>query len=71
MLRPLGGASSLNHQTAKSHSEFAPSAPPAPLAVLIRKFDFELISPLPVPNYEAMVVGPKGETRVRYKRRAL
>jgi len=40
-------------------------------SVLIRKFDFELISPLAKPDYEAMVVGPKGECKIRFKRRAL
>jgi sterol 14-demethylase len=40
-------------------------------SVLLRKFDLELISPLPEPNYEAMVVGPKGPSLVKYKRRNL
>jgi len=40
-------------------------------SVLLRKFDLELISPLPEPNYEAMVVGPKGPCLVKYKRRNL
>eukprot|EP00241_Pyramimonas_parkeae_P001670 CAMPEP_0114245264 /NCGR_PEP_ID=MMETSP0058-20121206/11792_1 /TAXON_ID=36894 /ORGANISM="Pyramimonas parkeae, CCMP726" /LENGTH=484 /DNA_ID=CAMNT_0001358283 /DNA_START=463 /DNA_END=1917 /DNA_ORIENTATION=+ len=40
-------------------------------SLLLRKFDMELVSPLPVPDYEAMVVGPKGKCTIRYKRRKL
>jgi len=40
-------------------------------SVLLRNFDLELVSPLPVPDFEAMVVGPKGECKIRYKRRKL
>jgi sterol 14-demethylase len=40
-------------------------------SVLLRNFDMELVSPLPVPDFEAMVVGPKGECKIRYKRRKL
>mmetsp|Transcript_13108 Transcript_13108/g.15840 ORF Transcript_13108/g.15840 Transcript_13108/m.15840 type:complete len:491 (-) Transcript_13108:705-2177(-) len=38
---------------------------------LLRNFDFELVSPCPEPNYDAMVVGPKGECKVKYTRRKL
>jgi sterol 14-demethylase len=30
-------------------------------SVLLRNFELELVSPLPKPDFEAMVVGPKGE----------
>nr|CAD1820468.1 unnamed protein product [Ananas comosus var. bracteatus] len=38
---------------------------------LLRNFEFELISPFPENNWNAMVVGVKGEVMVRYKRRKL
>ncbi|KAL0924121.1 hypothetical protein M5K25_004930 [Dendrobium thyrsiflorum] len=38
---------------------------------LLRNFDFELISPFPEIDWNAMVVGVKGEVMVRYKRRKL
>jgi sterol 14-demethylase len=43
-------------------------------SILLRKFDFELLSndgAIPEPNYEAMVVGPKQPCKVRYTRRKL
>ena len=40
------------------------------LSVLFREYDFELIADnMPDIDYEAMVVGPKGDCRVRYKKR--
>jgi sterol 14alpha-demethylase len=39
-------------------------------SVLLREFDMELVDPLPEPDYESLVVGPKS-CRVRYRRRAL
>ena len=44
------------------------------MSVLLRKFDFELISnkgEIPEPDYTAMVVGPKPPCKVRYTRRSL
>lgn len=38
---------------------------------LLRNFEFELITPFPENNWNAMVVGVKGEVMVRYKRRKL
>ncbi|KAF3334442.1 cytochrome P450-like protein [Carex littledalei] len=38
---------------------------------LLRNFEFELISPFPENNWNAMVVGIKGEVMVRYRRRKL
>nr|XP_010942370.1 obtusifoliol 14-alpha demethylase [Elaeis guineensis]XP_010942371.1 obtusifoliol 14-alpha demethylase [Elaeis guineensis]XP_010942372.1 obtusifoliol 14-alpha demethylase [Elaeis guineensis]XP_010942373.1 obtusifoliol 14-alpha demethylase [Elaeis guineensis]XP_010942374.1 obtusifoliol 14-alpha demethylase [Elaeis guineensis]XP_010942376.1 obtusifoliol 14-alpha demethylase [Elaeis guineensis] len=38
---------------------------------LLRNFEFELISPFPENDWNAMVVGVKGEVMVRYKRRKL
>jgi len=38
-------------------------------SILLRDFDLELVSEVPVPNYEDMVVGPKGPILVRYKRK--
>ncbi|XP_074307995.1 sterol 14-demethylase-like [Silene latifolia] len=38
---------------------------------LLRNFDFELISPFPEVDWNAMVVGVKGKVMVRYKRRNL
>lgn len=38
---------------------------------LLRNFEFELISPFPETDWNAMVVGVKGEVMVRYKRRKL
>ncbi|XP_010929672.1 obtusifoliol 14-alpha demethylase [Elaeis guineensis] len=38
---------------------------------LLRNFEFELISPFPENDWNAMVVGIKGEVMVRYKRRKL
>lgn len=40
-------------------------------SVLLRNFEMELPGPFPVPEWNAMVVGPKGEVPVRYKRRIL
>ena len=39
-------------------------------SVLLRNYDIELLQPLNAPDYDAMVVGPKGPCRIRYKRRA-
>ena len=39
-------------------------------SVLMRNFEFELLDPLPEPDYNAMVIGPK-PCRVRYIRRKL
>ncbi|XP_008791121.2 obtusifoliol 14-alpha demethylase-like [Phoenix dactylifera] len=38
---------------------------------LLRNFEFELISPFPENDWNAMVVGVKGDVMVRYKRRKL
>ncbi|KAL4638443.1 hypothetical protein ACB092_03G147200 [Castanea dentata] len=38
---------------------------------LLRNFEFELISPFPEIDWNAMVVGVKGKVMVRYKRRVL
>lgn len=40
-------------------------------SILLRNFELETVSPFPEPDLESMVVGPKGECRVRYKRRKL
>jgi sterol 14-demethylase len=40
------------------------------LSILFREFEIQLLSPkMPEINFQAMVVGPKGDCRVRYKRR--
>ena len=40
------------------------------LSVLFREYDFDLIADkMPDIDYEAMVVGPKGDCRIRYKKR--
>lgn len=39
-------------------------------SILIRNFEFELLDPVPEPDYESMVIGPK-PCRVRYTRRKL
>nr|APU50920.1 obtusifoliol 14-alpha demethylase [Fritillaria cirrhosa] len=38
---------------------------------LLRNFEFELVSPFPENDWNAMVVGVKGEVMVKYKRRQL
>lgn len=38
-------------------------------AVLLRTFELTAVGPLPLPDFGAMVVGPKGATTVRYRRR--
>ncbi|KAJ6804004.1 obtusifoliol 14-alpha demethylase [Iris pallida] len=38
---------------------------------LLRNFEFELVSPFPEPDWNAMVVGVKGEVMVKYRRRKL
>lgn len=38
---------------------------------LLRNFEFELVSPFPETDWNAMVVGVKGKVMVRYKRRKL
>jgi sterol 14-demethylase len=40
------------------------------VSVLLRKYDIELLDPMPTPNYKAMVVGPTQPLRVRYRLRA-
>ncbi|KAL6745660.1 sterol 14 desaturase [Haematococcus lacustris] len=40
------------------------------LSVLLRNFDFELLDPLPAPDYNSMVIGPL-PCRVRFTRRQL
>eukprot|EP00898_Chlorokybus_atmophyticus_P001267 jgi/Chlat1/2140/Chrsp17S02727 len=40
-------------------------------SVILRNFELELVSPLPEPDYESMVVGPKPPCVIRYKRRKL
>lgn len=39
-------------------------------SVMLRNFDFEMIDPVPDPDYESMVIGPK-PARVRFTRRKL
>lgn len=40
------------------------------LSVLMREYEIEIIADkMPDMDYTAMVVGPKGDCRVRYKRR--
>lgn len=39
-------------------------------SVLLRNFDFEMLDPVPEPDYDSMVIGPKA-ARVRYVRRKL
>jgi len=41
------------------------------VSILLRNFDLELVTPdkFPEPDYEAMVVGPKNNCMVRYKKR--
>jgi sterol 14-demethylase len=38
-------------------------------SVLLRNFDFELVDGVPPIDFTAIVAGPKGTCRVRYKRR--
>jgi len=38
--------------------------------VLLRNFDFELLDPVPEPNYDSMVIAPK-PCRVKYTRKKL
>lgn len=38
--------------------------------ILLRDFDLELISPVPKPAYQDMVVGPDGPINVKFKRKA-
>lgn len=40
-------------------------------SILLRNFEFELLSPFPETDWDSLVVGPKGGVRVRYRRRAL
>ncbi|CAM6116007.1 unnamed protein product [Calypogeia fissa] len=40
-------------------------------SVLMRKYDLQMVGKFPEIQWDAMVVGPKGEIRVRYKRRDL
>ncbi|EKX39609.1 p450 superfamily protein [Guillardia theta CCMP2712] len=40
-------------------------------AYLLRNFEMEAVGPLPSPNYEALVVGPKHPCLIRYVRRKL
>lgn len=39
-------------------------------SVLLRNFEFELLDPVPEPNYTSMVIMPKA-CRVRYRRKKL
>jgi len=39
-------------------------------SVLLRNFDMEVVGPLPVPDYKAMVVGPTHPCLIRYKRKS-
>lgn len=39
-------------------------------SVLLRNFDFEPLDPVPEPDYESMVIGPKA-ARVRFTRKKL
>ena len=40
-------------------------------SILLRRFEFELAGPFPEIDWNAMVVGIKGNVMVRYKRREL
>lgn len=39
------------------------------VSILLRKYEIELVDPMPTPNYRAMVVGPTQPLRVRYRLR--
>ena len=39
------------------------------VATLMRLYEIEPLGPIPVPDYEAMVVGPKGPVMVRFRKR--
>jgi sterol 14-demethylase len=39
-------------------------------SVMLRNFDFEMLDPVPAPDYDSMVIGPK-PARIRYTRRKL
>ncbi|KAF6265917.1 sterol 14 desaturase [Scenedesmus sp. NREL 46B-D3] len=39
-------------------------------SVMLRNFDFEMLGPVPAPDYDSMVIGPK-PARIRYTRRKL
>jgi sterol 14-demethylase len=39
------------------------------LAILVRRYDFELVNPNVVSDFQGLVVGPKEPCRVRYRRR--
>lgn len=39
-------------------------------SILLRNFEFELLSPFPETDWDSLVVGPKGKVMVHYKRRA-
>ncbi len=39
-------------------------------SVMLREFEFEMLDPVPEPDYDSMVIGPK-PARVRYTRRKL
>lgn len=41
------------------------------VSLVLRQFEITPLSPLPKPNYAAMVVGPCKPTNIRYKRRAV
>jgi sterol 14-demethylase len=42
------------------------------LSIIMREYEMEMIAPeMPDIDYEAMVVGPKGDCRVRYKKRSV
>lgn len=40
-------------------------------SVLLRKYDLQMVGEFPEVQWDAMVVGPKGEIKVQYKRREL
>ncbi len=54
-----------------------PPPPPIPsfaqvktiLSVLLREYHIEMVGELPPPDFEAMVVGPKGKCNVRYTKK--
>ncbi len=39
------------------------------MSILIREYKFELVDKFPKCDYKAMVVGPEGKCRVKYRRR--
>lgn len=39
------------------------------VSILLRKYEIDLVDPMPTPNYRAMVVGPTQPLRIRYRLR--